>query len=86
METTQTFSNLCYFVLATLLHFASLAYSNDDKYVKKKDLPIHISTGEATKANSSGKQLPAGQEISVFFAENPESDSSSGKTFDPNLK
>lgn len=86
METTQTFSNLCYFVLAILLPIAFLACSNDDECVKTMDLPIHISTGEATKANSSGKQLPAGQEISVFFAENPEPDSSSGKTFDPNLK
>lgn len=55
METTQTFLNLCYFVLATLLHFAPLACSNDDEYVKTKDLPIHISTGDAAKVNSSGK-------------------------------
>lgn len=41
--------------MAILLLIAFLACNNDDEYVKTKDLPIHIYTGDATKANSSGK-------------------------------
>lgn len=83
----QTFFKLRYFTLAILLLIAFLACSNDDEPEETKNLPIRLSTtGDATKAASIGKQLPAEQQIGVFFAENLTIDPASGKMYEPNLK
>lgn len=83
----RTFFKLRYFTLATLLLIAFLACSNDDEPEETKNLPIRLSTtSDATKAASIGKQLPAEQQIGVFFAENPTIDLASGKMYEPNLK
>lgn len=82
----QTFLNFHYFILVSLLSIVFLSCGNDDDHTKVSDLPICLSTLVDKKAASIGTQLPSGQEIGVFFSENPEQDALSGKTYEPNLK
>lgn len=82
----QTFLNLHYFILVSLLSIVFLSCGNDDNHTKVSDLPICLSTLVDKKAASIETQLPSCQEIGVFFSENPEQDALSGKTYEPNLK